>query len=153
MKSSACFRVFGLSMILAASAAGAEPEVPTGTDATSPAAPAPTEVLTKDDQGRVIQRTVGDDPKTAQIWRYEYDQAGNLTKKMDPRGIATLFTYDAAGRIVEARRDEAEAPKTVVTYDLQGRITGVTVNGEEQPRPQAPVWRGQDLYIGDDTVY
>ncbi len=114
----------------------------------------PKVVLTKDDHGRVIQKTVGDDPTNVKIWRYEFDQKGLLLKETDPMGVPTLYTHDALGRITEVKRgDDLEIHKTVVTYDAQGKITGVTVDGLQKELPEAPEWRDHDLYIGDEKVY
>ena len=60
-------------------------------------------------------------------WRYEYDAAGNLTKIIDPRGIATRFGYDTLSRRTLTTQPPAAPGGTSPTI-------GVAYDGVDLPR-------------------
>ncbi|MBQ0897318.1 hypothetical protein KBX37_30360, partial [Micromonospora sp. U56] len=94
---------------------------------------------------------------TDRVTRYEYDQVGNRTKTITPRGVATtddaddfstVNMYDALNRVKETQsqydRDDPRytAPdKTTYTYDAVGRMVKVS----------APASQGQT--VRNDTTY
>ncbi|HZM81221.1 MAG TPA: DNRLRE domain-containing protein [Candidatus Limnocylindrales bacterium] len=79
---------------------------------------------------------------TYRITRYEYDQVGNRTKEISPRGVVTtddpddfalVTVYDALNRVKETLspfdRDDARyntPDRTTYTYDEAGRMTQVS---------------------------
>jgi YD repeat-containing protein len=148
---------FCASLLLAAtiptSVLAADGEASGNTGAPTASPQEPTVVLKKDDHGRVIQKTIGDDPNNQKIWQYAYDEKGLLTTEMDPDGIVTLYAYDADGRITERRQQGANPHKTVVTYNDLGHIETVTVDGVAVELAETPSWKDHRLYIGDQPVY
>ncbi|MBG6106099.1 MULTISPECIES: DNRLRE domain-containing protein [Micromonospora] len=91
------------------------------------------------------------------ITKYEYDQVGNTTKVISPRGVATtddpddfaqVTVYDALNRVKETQsaydKDDARyttADKTTYTYDEVGRLATMS----------APPSAGQS--VRNDTTY
>ncbi|MBB4689393.1 RHS repeat-associated core domain-containing protein [Amycolatopsis jiangsuensis] len=55
-----------------------------------------------------------------QVWRYEWDAAGNLIRETDFTGGVTTFGYDAAGRLVE--RVSPDGQRTTFRYDPAGNL-------------------------------
>lgn len=94
---------------------------------------------------------------TDRITRYEYDQVGNQTKVISPRGVATtddpddfatVTIYDALNRVKETHtaydKDDARyrtADKTTYSYDAVGRLTTLS----------APPSSGES--VRNDTTY
>ncbi|GAA4572708.1 hypothetical protein GCM10023176_36200 [Micromonospora coerulea] len=109
----------------------------------------PTEVKVpyKNDAGTISYRTT----------RYEYDQVGNTTKVISPRGVATtddpddfaqVTVYDALNRVKETQsaydKDDARyttPDKTTYAYDAVGRLATLS----------APPSAGQS--VRNDTTY
>ncbi|HEV7509645.1 MAG TPA: Ig-like domain-containing protein [Thermoanaerobaculia bacterium] len=56
--------------------------------------------------------------------KYEYDLLSSLKKVTDPRGTATTFDYDTAGRLVE--RQDGEGNRIHLTLDPSGTAKTVT---------------------------
>ncbi|MFD6679900.1 golvesin C-terminal-like domain-containing protein [Micromonospora parva] len=91
------------------------------------------------------------------VTKYEYDQVGNTTKVISPRGVATtddpddfaqVTVYDALNRVKETQsaydKDDARynaADKTTYTYDEVGRLATLS----------APPSAGQS--VRNDTTY
>ncbi len=66
---------------------------------------------------------------------FEYDAAGNLTRKTDPEGNAARIAYDAAGRI--AQTITANGGYSFIEYDINGLKTKAWTGGD--PDATAPV--------------
>ncbi|CCF97316.1 type IV secretion protein Rhs [Ralstonia solanacearum K60] len=62
--------------------------------------------------------------------QYAYDDAGNLTRVTDPRGLVTQFTYDALNRRTGVQEPPASpggaVPTSAFSYDGQDRVRQVT---------------------------
>jgi RHS repeat-associated protein len=54
-------------------------------------------------------------------WRYEYDEAGQLTAETDYNGAVTRYSYDAAGQLT--RRVNAVGQEVAFGYDQVGNLT------------------------------
>ncbi|RJQ83192.1 MAG: RHS repeat protein [Desulfobacteraceae bacterium] len=61
-------------------------------------------------------------------WQTGFDNAGRITRSIDPAGRATRFSYDQAadGALEKVTRTPPEGPPVVWCYDKSGRITGMT---------------------------
>ncbi|MBB2911731.1 RHS repeat-associated protein [Streptosporangium becharense] len=102
---------------------------------------------TYDDLGRKVTSTVIERKPTtaALITKLSYDQAGNLTKSVDPANKETGYTVNAAGQVTavtdpnlnassvaydllgrQTKLTDAEGNATEIEYDLAGRKIGVT---------------------------
>jgi RHS repeat-associated protein len=55
---------------------------------------------------------------------FEYDTAGNLTKRTDAQGNATIYTYNSRGQALT--RTNALGETTHWSYDLKGNIQSIT---------------------------
>ena len=72
----------------------------------------------KDIKGQVRKEFLGGDL----VFRYDYDNAGNLIQKVDGLDKAERLRYDYAGRPIESTRMDAGQERTIRTqYDAQGR--------------------------------
>ncbi|MCD9141797.1 DUF6531 domain-containing protein [Streptomyces albireticuli] len=72
-------------------------------------------VYERDVLGRVLSETVNGRTTT-----YAYDELGRRTRRVTPSGLASVWTYDVAGRPAELRGD---AGALSFTYDAAGRET------------------------------
>jgi RHS repeat-associated protein len=52
--------------------------------------------------------------------KFEYDDGGNLSKVIDPRGLATTYTYDGLGNLVST--SSPDTGPTTFEYDEAGRL-------------------------------
>ena len=55
---------------------------------------------------------------------YEYDPNGNLIRRVNPRGFATVYAYDAANRLIAAT--DALSQTTTYAYDPDGHLIALT---------------------------
>ncbi|WP_203914523.1 LamG-like jellyroll fold domain-containing protein [Rhizocola hellebori] len=113
---------------------------------------------TLDNDGRVVETrevdTTGDDSVTPRVTtmdygtqrmlksvtdpgghvqQFEYDDSGRITKQIAADGVATVYSYDAAGRHIKSELagspDSATAANTDIEsrqYDLAGRLAVIT---------------------------
>ncbi|MEV4970872.1 DNRLRE domain-containing protein [Streptomyces scopuliridis] len=119
-----------------------------------------TTIFTHDERGKVVEQKVPHDGTTGITFRttkYEYDQAGNTTKVISPRGTATAaaddFTarteYDALNRAVKQfqpydpndTRYNSPNVYTQTVYDAVGRVAKTSL----------PPSQGQT--VRNDTTY
>jgi YD repeat-containing protein len=56
--------------------------------------------------------------------RFEYDPNGNLIRRVNPRGFATVYAYDAADRLIAAT--DALSQTTTYAYDPDGNLIALT---------------------------
>jgi RHS repeat-associated protein len=88
-----------------------------------------TRTFTYDSLKRLVQAV---NPESGTI-KYEYDDNGNLVKKIDPRKVTTTplvylemtFAYDALNRVTsKTYNDNGETPSVIYKYDAQALPTG-----------------------------
>ena len=76
-----------------------------------------------DGLGREVSSTDlhGPASSTYGIWNYTYDNAGNLTQRLDPKNQTTTYTYDALNRVLT----ESEASTTQIAYTYDSCTNGI----------------------------
>lgn len=63
--------------------------------------------------------------KDGGVWTYTYNtQQGTLTRKTDPQGTTTSYTYDASRNMTS--KTEPDGSVTSYTYDINGNMTSTT---------------------------
>ncbi|WP_127508968.1 DNRLRE domain-containing protein [Actinoplanes solisilvae] len=116
-----------------------------------------TTLIGYDGRGKMVERTVPRSAGVATVFRYEYDQVGNQTKMISPRGVATtgdaddfatVQVYDKLNRLIETHHPYAKSDpryntpdKTTYAYDKAGRLV----------TSSAPPSAGQS--VRNDTTY
>ena len=77
-----------------------------------------------DGLGREVSSTDlhGPASSTFGIWNYTYDNAGNLTKRVDPKNQTTTYTYDTLNRVLT----ESEASTTQIAYTYDTCTNGIS---------------------------
>lgn len=84
-----------------------------------------------DARGRLITTTFAKGTAVQGIERYEYDNAGNRTAKIDARGNRTSYRYDSHNRLIEITAADPDgagpltAPVTRYSYDAAGNLSSV----------------------------
>ncbi len=91
-----------------------------GRPLTTKAANALVTLLTYDEKGRIISRTVG-----SEVTAMDYDAVGNLIKVTAPDGSALTYTYDAANRLIGMA--DGTGNRITYTLDAMGNKTGEQV--------------------------
>ena len=77
---------------------------------------------TLDRNGRVVQRSAGND-----VTRYTYDAAGRMTAQTGGPGGEVTYSYDALGRLVEARAADGAVRRWY--YDPEGSVVAAVGAG------------------------
>ncbi len=85
---------------------------------------------TYDDSGLPLQKTKLDSKgaETSDVWKYIYDESGNIVRREDAYGAWTEFTYDEEGY-----------PLTAISYDKDGEAYGEWSSFEYEEFSVAPL--------------
>lgn len=75
----------------------------------------------RDSMGRIVSVSQnGTEEETSKIYKYTYDQMGQLVSTIDPMGKETSQTYDVLGNVLSTK--DAEGGETSYTYDKTGNL-------------------------------
>ncbi|MBB1155117.1 RHS repeat-associated core domain-containing protein [Amycolatopsis dendrobii] len=72
-------------------------------------------------------RLTGVTNEHGQVWRYEYDPAGNLVRETDFGGASSTYRYNAAGELTEIRSQSGDV--VTMRRDLRGNLVEEVVEG------------------------
>ncbi|GAA1032314.1 MULTISPECIES: RHS repeat-associated core domain-containing protein [Amycolatopsis] len=72
-------------------------------------------------------RLTGVTNEHGQVWRYEYDPAGNLVRETDFGGASSTYRYNAAGELTEIRSQSGDV--VTMSRDLRGNLVEEVVEG------------------------
>ena len=78
----------------------------------------------RDSMGRIISVTQNGSEEKSKIYKYTYDQMGQLVSTIDPMGKESSQTYDVLGNVLSTK--DADGGETVYTYDKTGNLLSET---------------------------